>query len=106
MLDKERIEGMIDALSTGIKDNTVNVSALVELLVDKKMITMKEYQKFRMQEDAKMDAMIEKAMNELQELIKREDKKSILDHDEDKIQSEIDEILKQYGGKLGSAGDA
>jgi hypothetical protein len=102
-MDEEKMDLILDGLSTGIKDNTVNVSALIELLIDKDLITMEEYMKYREREDAKMNEMIQKAINDIENHFK-DAKNAILEGKS--TDNELDELLRQFGGNLGPIGDA
>lgn len=96
-MDEEKMDLILDGLSTGIKDNTVNVSALIELLIDKDLITMEEYMKYREREDAKMNEMIQKAINDIENHFK-DAKNAILEGKS--TDNELDELLRQFGGNL------
>ena len=68
-MSEEEIGAIFNTLSVGVQDNTVLLSALINILIDKGIFTLEEFQDYKQKEDNRMEELIEKALSELNEVI-------------------------------------
>jgi hypothetical protein len=66
-MDDRHTEILLDAMGDTIQDNTSMITALLKLLIDKDIIKLEDYQKFKEIEDNELKIMIEEALDNLME---------------------------------------
>jgi hypothetical protein len=64
MNDKE-LEILLTGVSENIQDNSVMILALIEVLLEKEVITLEEYNAERVKQEKKLEELIKKTLKEV-----------------------------------------
>lgn len=66
-MDERQLEILLDTMGDVVQDNSVMITALVKLLIEKNVITSEDFEKLKEVENKEIDDIVENLMNKLED---------------------------------------
>ena len=66
-MDERQLEILLDTMGNVVQDNSVMITALVKLLIEKNVITSEDFEKLKEVENKEIDDIVENLMNKLED---------------------------------------